>query len=387
MMEKVLICASRMSHILNFHLPYIQAFKEEGGQVEAAAEGAVRHPLIDRCYDMRFVKNPFSPENLKTIGQLRQLLRQNHYDLVYSNATLAGAALRMAVKRLPKRERPRCVHISHGYMFDTGKDLHSLIYRRVEKHLAKVTDTLVVMNEEDLFLAQHYHLAKQIVMTNGMGLCTDRFPPITEQERKALRQSLGAEDDTMVMLCVGEFSARKNQSLLIEALNRLPPELLGKVRLVFVGEGTLLEECRLLTQRYELQPFVRFFGQVEQPNRYYRSADVLLSAASMEGLPFNVMEALYCGLPVVASRIKGHNDLITHGENGLLFFHQAVNAAAALAYELQRLMTDKPLYDRLKAYAFLPEAYLIEQVEPYLFSVLNGRRPAAEIQIPEVTHP
>ena len=53
-MKKILLCASRISHILNFHLPYIQAFQENGYQVDIAAEGTAQHPLLTQCYDLRF---------------------------------------------------------------------------------------------------------------------------------------------------------------------------------------------------------------------------------------------------------------------------------------------------------------------------------------------
>ena len=191
----------------------------------------------------------------------------------------------------------------------------------------------------------------------------------------------------MVLLCVGEFSARKNQTLLIEAMNHLPLAQRRRCLLLLAGEGATLDECRQLCERYELQPYIRFLGQVSQPAPLYRCADVLLSAATMEGLPFNVMEALYCGLPVIASRIKGHSDLITHGENGLLFDLAAANLVPVLTAQIQRLSEDRAFYQRLKDHAVLSERYQIEQVRPYLFGVLTGRRDAAEIPTPEVTYP
>ena len=129
-MKRILICASRISHIIQFHLPYLKWFTRLGYEVHIAAEGAAENafrnaifPLEEtdipkHCYDLRFVKNPASPENLKTIRILHRLMRDNAYEMVYSNATLAGFALRTAVRRLQKDKRPYCVHISHGYMFD-----------------------------------------------------------------------------------------------------------------------------------------------------------------------------------------------------------------------------------------------------------------------------
>lgn len=53
--------------------------------------------------------------------------------------------------------------------------------------------------------------------------------------------------------------------------------------------------------------------------RWYAAADGAVSASRSEGLPFNIMEAMYAGLPIAASAVKGHTDLIRPGETGLLF--------------------------------------------------------------------
>ncbi len=385
-MNKILICASRMSHILHFHLPYIEYFYSKGVGVDIAAQGASPIPWAEHCYDIPFVKNPLSPQNLKTVSRLKKLMKTNHYDMVCSNSTLSGAAARMALRRLPHNERPRCVHISHGYMFDSSGSLRSRVYRTVEKLLAPDTDSLVVMNREDLQLAEKYRLGKSIVFVNGMGLCPERFPSISSQERSAFRKQLGADEETAVLLCIGEFSARKNHSMLIRAFDRLG-SLRNHTLLVFAGTGDEAENCKDLTRRLELTPYVRFLGQVEDINTLCRSADVLLSAAGMEGLPFNVMEALFCGLPVVASDIKGHRDLIVNGQNGLLFDASADNGIQQLTDRLVSLLSDIKLYSHLKQNAVLDEKYLIHSVKPSLLQVFDTHYLSTEIKTTEVTDP
>ena len=368
-MKKILICASRMSHIINFHLPYIEYFRSRGYEIHAAAEGAEAHPLIDKCFDMRFVKNPLSPANLKTVSRLKKLISENKYIMVCSNSTLAGAALRLAVKRI-RKNRPYCVHISHGYMFDGGRSIRSVIYRSAERLTAGVTDSLIVMNSEDLELAKRYRLGKDIRFTYGMGLRGDRFPEISSSERSAFRKSLALPDDSVIFLCVGEFSGRKNQTMLIEALEMLHLKY-KSISLVFAGEGSTLEECRRLAARLELNGHIRFLGHTSDVNTLYRSCDVLLSGALMEGLPFNVMEALHCGIPVIASKIKGHTDLISDGVNGLLFDVNAKDPVSELAGVINSYMKNAGLQKTLKANAFLDKKYYIESVEPKLLSILD----------------
>ncbi len=364
-MKRLLICASRISHILNFHLPYLAYFKQQGYIIDVAAQGTVDHELIDHCYDLQFVKNPLSPTNLKTVSTLRRLMEQNRYTLVYSNATLAGASARLAVRKL-RKNRPYFVHISHGYMFSEHGGLKSRIYRSVEKLTAPQCDALVVMNQEDFSLAERYHLGKTLHYIYGMGLRTERFPEISDKQRAETRKRIRVAKNDILLLCVGEFSARKNQTLLLHAFSTVHRQHPHTV-LAFAGSGKNEPECRLLCEKLELQNAVRFLGQVSDINTLYRSSDLLVAASVMEGLPFNVMEALYCGLPVAASRIKGHTDLLAEKSCGILFEPTAASAAEAL----HAVLSDEKRFQTMKTSAFLDERYLIEQVQPTLLRILD----------------
>ena len=364
-MKKVLICASRVSHIRNFHLPYIEYFTNKGYEVDIAVEGNTDNPMIHRCYDVAFTKNPLSPDNIKTIFKLRRIIKDGGYDIVYSNSTLAGAALKLAVMLVGK-PKPYFVHISHGYMFGEKGGIKSKIYLVAEKLTKSPVDALAVMNREDMELARKYKLGKNLHYIHGMGLVTEAFPEISQRERLEFRKKAGADENTKVMLCIGEFSKRKNQTMLIEALEIISARH-KNVMLMFAGEGKTLEECRKLTEKYELSAQIRFLGQVSNVNLLYRSCDILVSASKMEGLPFNVMEAMYCGLPVAASDIKGHSDLIVNDENGLLFENTAKSAAQAL----DRLLSDESLYERLKSNAGLDSMYYIEKVKNEVLGILD----------------
>ena len=325
--------------------------------MDVAAEGVTDTPLIDHCYDMKFTKNPLSPDNLRTMHRLRKLIKENGYDMVCSNATLAGAAVRLAVMGM--KHRPYMIHISHGYMFsETDKR-----YLWVEKLLAGVTDSLVVMNEEDRELAEKYRFGKSLHYINGMGLDGGKFPPLSEEERREFRRQLGVSDEDMLLLCVGEFCRRKNQKAVIRAMDTVAKRH-RNLRLCFAGKGQMLEECRQLVHELELDGYVRFLGQVREMNSLYRCSDLLVTASKMEGLPFNVMEALYCGVPVVASDIKGHRDLIQNGYNGLL--SEDITAA------LEEILSDRERYRTLKEHAFLEEKYLLEQAKPALLTIWDG---------------
>lgn len=365
-MKKILFCASRVSHIINFHLPYIKYFKDNGWCVDIAVQGNTDNSLIDGCFDLKFTKNPFSSDNIKTVYELKKIIKNGNYDIICSNSTLAGVAARMAVS-LAGKPKPYFVHISHGYMFGDNGGLKSKMYLLCEKITSKPVDSLVVMNKEDYSLALKHHLGKNIHYIYGMGVCPEKFPPVSQSERTEIRRQLKIPDGNFALICAGEFSDRKNQMFIIEAFKMLLQKH-KNITLVFAGTGQTIGNCKNAVNKYELGDCVRFLGQVSDINRIYRSCDILLTASKMEGLPFNVMEAILCGLPVIASDIKGHSDLITDGQNGILF---QKNSLEDMVQKTDRILSDKSLFTYIKDNTQLEQCYLIQNAEPQLLKILD----------------
>ena len=195
-----------------------------------------------------------------------------------------------------------------------------------------------------------------------MGLVGERFPEISSEKRNEIRKSMGVSESEKMLLCVGEFSKRKNQTAIIYAFERLLKKH-KNIKLVFAGDGDMLETCREIAQSLEIDRNIRFLGQVKDISSLYRCSDILVTASKMEGLPFNVMEALYCGVPVVATDIKGHSDLIENRKNGLL--------ASDIYAGLDEILSDENLYHSIKENAFLDERYLIENAKPELLKILD----------------
>lgn len=303
-MKKVLMIASESSHFRNFHIPYIERSLQQGTQVYTAANGVFEHGGVVHK-TLKFRKKITSPANIGVIFALASLIRKERFDAVYTNSTLAGIAGRMAV-RLSGVKNAKCRHICHGYLFNDDGSMKSRIYLMFEKLVRKRTELLAVMNRDDLDIARKYALGREIVFINGMGLDADKFPDIPGDEIAREREKLGAKDGDVLFLCVGEFSARKNQGAILEALAKLR----GTDRkMVFAGDGGLFEECRKKAAELGVDGQTVFLGHCSNVNLLYRACDCLISASSFEGLPFNVMEALYCGEDIIVSDVKGNRDL------------------------------------------------------------------------------
>ena len=280
----------------------------------------------------------FSPHNFAAVLQLHSLLRRENYAMISLHTSLAAFFARLAVQLLPKRQRPVVMNTAHGYLFDDSTPLlKRTLLLGAERMTAPVTDWLLTMNRQDEQIARRYRLGRHIVPTPGMGIVLMRFSPPSQEEKRALRREIELPEIALVLIYAAEFSSRKNQRMLISAMPELPNAVL-----LLPGRGALLDDCRILAQQKGVADRVRFPGFTSNIEQYYRAADLCVSSSRSEGLPFNVMEAMACGLPAVLSDVKGHEDLVRSGENGLLFpyddqnaFIRAVKQAAEPALQAQ----------------------------------------------------
>lgn len=303
-MKKVLMVASESSHFKNFHLPYIKCLLDGGAEVHTASNGEFAFENVVHV-KLNFRKRLTSPKNFGVILKLAGLIRKERYDAVYTNSSLAGFVGRTAAALSGVKE-VECRHICHGYLFNDDGSARSRLYLALEKLVRRRTDLLAVMNGDDLNIARRHKLGKEIVFLDGMGLDAEKFPSLSGEDIVRERARLGAENGEMLFLCVGEFSPRKNQAAILRAFASLKRT---DCRLIFAGSGELLDECKALAGELGIAGKTVFLGHCDNVNALYRACGCLISASRFEGLPFNVMEALYCGENVIVSGVKGNSDL------------------------------------------------------------------------------
>lgn len=363
MQKKVLFTASTFSHILNFHLPYLAQFKRLGWQVHVACGGLPADELpdipgADAVFALPFKKKMLAAGNFQAARLLRQKIAAEKYALISTHTSLAAFFTRWAAATALS-PRPLLLNMVHGYLFDDQTPaLKKTVLLTAEKMLAGCTDLLLTMNRWDLAAAQKYRLGSQIDFIPGVGVDFARFAGFTAGDSGAaagqsLRKQLGLGPQDWLLVYAAEFSSRKSQAVLLRALAELPRVLAGalpgRVVLLLAGQGDKLAECKQLAGQLGLLadagPVQAVFpGQCSNMPHWYAAADAAVSASRSEGLPFNIMEAMYAGLPVVASAVKGHVDLLQPEECGLLYPY---GDAAACAAQLARLLREPGLAARL----------------------------------------
>jgi glycosyltransferase EpsD len=317
MLKKILFCASTISHIKNFHLPYLKAFHEQGYEVWVAANKSESVPYADHVVALPLSKKLLSYKNIKAIFTAKKFLKEQNFNIVSTHTALASAVVRAAIILI--RKKPKVFCTVHGYLFNDNDGLKKWIYLLPEKICAHVTNVIMVMNHEDYDIAENHKLYRdKLYYINGMGIDLSKFSVISQDEHFALRKKQGFSESDFLFVYAAEFSKRKNQSLLILAFANVCKEY-PDMKLLLAGNGALLGKCKSLVQELHLEKQILFLGYVEDIRKLYAVCDICVTTSRIEGLPFNVMEAMACGLPVISSDIKGHRELANDGESGLLF--------------------------------------------------------------------
>ena len=315
--KKILFCASTVSHIMNFHLPYLKAFHEKGYEVWVLANENEPILYTDHVVALPFRKNFFSIRNIRLIFTVRRLIKEQKFDIVSTHTTLASAIVRAGIMLL--KRKPEVFNTCHGYLFGENDGLKKCLYLLPEKICASVTNNIMVMNHEDYEIAKKHKLYKDnLYYISGMGIDLEKFKPGTLEERCYTRKKMGIAEDDFLFIYAAEFSKRKNQLFLIRSFAKVCKKF-PKMKLLLAGQGALLEECKELVRQLHRENQIHFLGYVFDMRKLYAVCDVCVSTSQIEGLPFNIMEAMACGLPVIASDIKGHRELVKVSETGILY--------------------------------------------------------------------
>lgn len=146
-----------------------------------------------------------------------------------------------------------------------------------------------------------------------------------------LRKSLGIPLDAFVVLSVGEVNKNKNHELGIRAIAQLK-DTIPHLFYVIVGRGSSKEALKKLSANLGVEKQVIFTGYRSDIPSFYHMADLFFFPSHREGLSVALMEAMASGLPVVCTKIRGNEDLIVHGKDGILIDGSVGDAVQAIAY-------------------------------------------------------
>lgn len=292
----------------NFREP-VYCVKEQ----ELKAMGVILHQV-----DME--KSPFMwKQNYRALRQLCDIIRKEKITLIHCHTPVGGLLGRLAGS-LCGEANPKVIYTAHGFHFYKGAPWRNwLFYYTVERFLARHTDVLITINEEDYKRANKFKLRKGgcVYKIPGEGLHMERFPAVNGKRRDELRRSLGLEKDVFFLLSVGELSGNKNHREIIGMMPDIK-ERLGESKVLYgiCGDGFYREELKELVEEMGLQESVKLYGYQAEIADYMACADCLVFPSVREGLGMVALEAMAMGIPVVASDNRGTREYMRDGCNG-----------------------------------------------------------------------
>ena len=322
--KRVLLVATVVkTHIMQFHIPMLKLFKDMGWETAVAARNDYNNPedcqipYCDQFYDIPFERIPFMPKNVECYKRLKDIIDQGNYQIIHCHTPVGGVLGRLAARKARKKGT-RVLYTAHGFHFYRSAPLKNwLMYYPVEKICSYFTDDMITINQEDYRFAKRKFASARIHYLPGVGIDTLAFSPcmLTKEDRSSMQAALGIKPGQQMILSVGELILRKNYKTAIDVIAKLNTK---QIRYYICGQGMLRSEIEEYAKSQGVGDSVVFLGYRRDIPRICSCADVFLHTSHQEGLPVAVMEAMACGTPIVASRIRGNVDLIDGGVNGFL---------------------------------------------------------------------
>lgn len=326
-MKKALIITNAASMVHLFNRVNIELLQEAGYEVHIACNfvygNTASKEMIEQyrkewegegiiSHQIDFLRSPFTLKSFKIYNETKKLIREGQYDIIHCHTPIVSAFTRLAARKLKKAT---VIYTAHGFHFFKGAPFFNwLVYYPIEKLLAPLTDLLITINSEDYELAKKKLKVKKVMYKPGVGIDTKAIAKVSPHTYD-IRNHLNIPMDSVVMVSVGEINHNKNHKMAIDALSRVKNK---NIHYAIAGIGKLRDELTEYANSIGVGDRVHFLGFRTDIFEVLKASDMFVMPSYREGLSVAMMEAMSCGLPVIASNIRGNCDLVDK-EGGFLF--------------------------------------------------------------------
>jgi sugar transferase (PEP-CTERM/EpsH1 system associated) len=267
------------------------------------------------------------PFDSKLFRELYSILREKKIDIIHShNGCSSYAALAGRLARVKG-----IIHTDHGRLVPDRKA--AIIEDRVS---ALMIDRFVGVSQElTEYLATTVKVSRKKLMTIINGVDINKFKPLIHVERNVLRRKLGFTESDKIIGTVCRLDPIKNLNFLISCIPAIT-ESVSETRLVIVGDGSIRESLITYVKTLGLGSRIVFLGQKEEIEKILPIFDIYACTSLSEGTSMTILEAMSCGLPIVASAVGGNVRLVD-GSNGIVF---PLNDAASFTEAVASLLSE-----------------------------------------------
>jgi len=257
----------------------------------------------------------------------RYLAAHGPFDVLHGHSSKGGAYARLMTLLL----RGRCLYTPHA-LITLAPDLGlpaRLVYSAAERMLARLTDTIVCCSADERAHAVALGLGARRCVVVPHGIRAFDAPSLN------LRRRLELPRDVVLAGFIGRLESQKAPDLLVEAVGLLHARGVP-VHFAIAGEGTLRAGLERRLDDLGARQSVTWLGPVDG-RRLMSELDLLVMPSRYEGFPYVLLEALHCGVPVIATPVGGVVETNAGGTCGTVVPH---NDAPALAQAIEQLAFD-----------------------------------------------
>ena len=370
-MKKILFISNICKKITNFHIVSLEAAEKLGYEFHFAANFDEMPDEEKKLYSnihfhqVNLKRFPFHPQNLKAYLELNSIIETIKPNAIHCNTPIGGALGRICGAN---KNIQMVIYTAHGFHFYNGaKGVGSKIYKILELLMAKKTDVLITMNNEDYLISKKMKLKKngKTFFVHGVGVSTSEYQNIQVNCDKK-RNELGLSNSDIVCIAMGDLIKRKNYDTAIRAIANLNDE---NVHFLICGKGPEEEYLKDLCKTLKVDKQIHFLGFRNDVKELLKISDCFLFCSFQEGLPRSLMEAMASGLPCIVSKIRGNVDLIEDGKNGFLCTPDNPDEYCSA---LLTITNDHYLRDRMRNNNLIAvQKYDVENVKKEMFDIYS----------------
>ncbi|MBN2090305.1 glycosyltransferase family 4 protein [candidate division KSB1 bacterium] len=282
----------------------------EGELTEAATKLNINFIILP---ELRREINPLF--DIIAVIKLIKLIKKNRFQLVHTHSSKSGFVGRLAASAAGVK----CiVHTVQGFAFhEYSSKLAIFVFGLMERIAGVFSDKIIFVNQYDKITASKMRLAsaeKMITIPNGID-----FVELSSRSRSSAntKKSIGIEASDAVVGMVARLWEQKSPQDFIRSVPTVVKEF-SAAKFLVIGDGHLKGELQQLSIELGISENVLFLGWRNDVRELLKILDVFVLPSLWEGLSVSILEAMASGKPVVASNIKGNNELVVDGATGYL---------------------------------------------------------------------
>lgn len=197
------------------------------------------------------------------------------------------------------------VHMEEWYWKNGG-------YARNSASCADVIDKTLVCNRgTEIVLKEHFNKKENEVQTVYIGVDQEKFNPDKYDKNKILSKYDLKDNKKLIISYICRITEQKRPFLLLEIIRKISQRR-NDLLFLIVGDGNLLNKLKQKAQKYKLEKFIKFIGNVKEPEEIYAISDITINCSIKEGVALTSYESLAMGIPVISSDVGGQSELINN---------------------------------------------------------------------------